>query len=400
MKRIFIIISLILSSIHPFTRSTVTAQTYVWKGGHVLVENPDSITFVKPDQGLQVYDSVANEAHIDYMFTYLTTDHAGKPCVMSAVLYLPYAQRSSKHIGKMALYNHYTIMSSHEAPSACSEEAFDLQAIALGKGMAVVAADYEGFGVTGDRVQAYCFGEANARASIDALLAAREWLAEQGYTLGDTILNYGYSQGGQTSMAALKLSQTEYRGKVHFTKTVAGAGPYDLRLTYRKFLEWQKIGQPAVLPMTLVTFNELYDLGINYKDVFIEPLASNVKSWIISKKFTTDEFRQLVNNDSIAKYMQPLYCDSTTTEMEYVLDYVDRMRITGDWTPDADTDVKLYHSLNDDIVAPENSQMMYQWLLSKGVQNAVLDTSSLTGLHTQSGQYFLLYVMSIDLMGW
>ena len=394
MKRILIPLFLLL-----FSLSSVMAQTYVWKNGHALVENPDSITFVKPQTGLQVYDSVSNETHFDYLFTYPTTDHAGKPCVMSAVLYLPPEQRASKHIGKMAMYNHYTIMSSNEAPGACSEASFDLQVIALGKGMAVVAADYEGFGATGDRVQAYCFGEANARASIDALLAAREWLTEQGYTLGDSILNYGYSQGGQTSMAALKLSQTEYRGRVHFTKTIAGAGPYDLRLTYRKFLEWQKIGQPAVLPMTLVTFNELYDLGINYKNVFYEPLASNVKSWIVSKKFTTDEFRTLVGSDSIAKYMKPLYCDSTTTEMEYVLGYVDRMRFTGDWTPDADTDVKLYHSMNDDIVAPENSIRMHQWLTSKGV-NAVLDTTSLTGRHTQSGQYFLLYVMSIDLMGW
>ena len=277
MKRILIPLFLLL-----FSLSSVMAQTYVWKNGHALVENPDSITFVKPQTGLQVYDSVSNETHFDYLFTYPTTDHAGKPCVMSAVLYLRPEQRASKHIGKMAMYNHYTIMSSNEAPGACNEASFDLQIIALGKGMAVVAADYEGFGATGDRVQAYCFGEANARASIDALLAARAWLTEQGYTLGDTILNYGYSQGGQTSMAALKLSQTEYRGRVHFTKTIAGAGPYDLRLTYRKFLEWQKIGQPAVLPMTLVTFNELYDLGINYKNVFYEPLASNVKSLSIS----------------------------------------------------------------------------------------------------------------------
>ena len=395
MKRILIPLFLLL-----FSLSSVMAQTYVWKNGHALMENPDSITFVKPQTGLQVYDSVNSASHVDYLFTYPTTDHAGKPCVMSAVLYLRPEQRASKHIGKMAMYNHYTIMSSNEAPGACNEASFDLQIIALGKGMAVVAADYEGFGATGDRVQAYCFGEANARASIDALLAARAWLTEQGYTLGDTILNYGYSQGGQTSMAALKLSQTEYRGRVHFTKTIAGAGPYDLRLTYRKFLEWQKIGQPAVLPMTLVTFNELYDLGINYKNVFYEPLASNVKSWIVSKKFTTDEFRTLVGSDSIANYMKPLYCDSTTTEMEYVLGYVDRMRFTGDWTPDADTDVKLYHSMNDDIVAPENSIRMYQWLVSKGVQNAALDTSSLTGSHMNSGMYFLFYVTTADLVGW
>jgi len=391
-----IILSVIVLSTFTFHFS-LSAQTYVWKNGHALMEDPDSITFVKPDRGLQIYDSVDNSSHIDYMFTYATNDYAGKPCVMSAVLYLMPEQITSKHIGKMAMYNHYTIMSSGDAPS---EGLFDLQAIGTGKGMAVVAADYEGFGASGDRIQAYCFAEANARASIDALLAAREWLTKQGYTLGDSILNYGYSQGGQTSMAALKLSQTEYRGRVHFTKTIAGAGPYDLRLTYRKFLEWHKIGQPAVLPMTLVTFNELYQLGINYKDVFFEPLASNVKSWLISKKFSPAELTDLVGTDIIANYIKPAYCDSTSAEMEYVLSYVDRMRFTDDWTPDADSDVKLYHSMNDDLVAPENSQMMYQWLVSKGVQNAVLDTTSLTGTHMASGMNFLLYAMTMDLRGW
>ena len=391
MKKIFTIVLLCAAM-------CARAQTYVWKNGHALIEDPDSITFVKPDMGLQVYDSVDDGVHFDYMFTYSTTDHAGNPCVMSAVLSLPSAKKVSKQIGKMAMYSHYTILRSDEAPSA--GQVFDLQAIGMSKGMAVVSADYEGFGATGDRTQAYCYAEANARASIDALLAAREWLVKQGYTLGDSILNYGYSQGGQTAMAALKLSQTEYRGRVHFTKTIAGAGPYDLRLTFRQFLDWQKIGMPAVLPMTMVTLNELYDLGIKDKEAFLEPLASNVRSWIISKKFSLNEFRDLLGTDSIARFMQPAYCDSTTVQMQRVLSYVDKMRFTDDWTPDTDTEVKLYHSLNDDIVAPENSQRMYEWLVSKGVQNAVIDTTSLTGTHLGSASFFLLNVITNDLSNW
>lgn len=392
MKRILILLS--LSTFH----FSLSAQTYVWKNGHALIEDPDSITFVKPDMGLQIYDSLDNDTHFDYMFTYPTVDYAGKPCVMSAMLSIPSAKKAGKQIGKMAMYSHYTIMRSDEAPSA--GQVFDLQAIGMSKGIAVVAADYEGFGATGDRIQAYCFAEANARASIDALLAAREWLTKQGYTLGDSILNYGYSQGGQTAVAALKLSQTEYRGRVHFTKTVAGAGPYDLRLTFCKFLEWQKIGQPAVLPMSMVALNELYQLGINDKDAFLEPLASNVKSWIVSKKFNMAEFKDLLGTDSIAKYIKPAYCDSTSAEMKRVLSYVDKTRFTDDWTPDSDTEVKLYHSLNDDLVAPENSLSMHQWLVSKGVQHAVLDTTSLTGTHLSSASYFLLNVITKDLSNW
>ena len=147
--------------------------------------------------------------------------------------------------------------------------------------------------VTGERVKgndyamAYCFGEANARASIDALLAAREWLKKEGYTLTDSIINFGYSQGGQTTVAAIKLSQNEYRGKVHFMKNYAGAGPYDLRLTFHKFLEWEKIGQPAVLPLTVITVNELIHMGLDYKQVFQSPLALPVHQTYI---FTVNQF--------------------------------------------------------------------------------------------------------------
>jgi hypothetical protein len=115
----------------------------------------------------------------------------------------------------MAMCNHYTITRSDECPTSPTRE-FELPDILVPIGFTVVSSDYEGFGETGDRVQAYCFGEANARASIDALLAAREWLQSSGYTLSDSIINYGYSQGGQTTVAAIKLSQSEYRGKVHF----------------------------------------------------------------------------------------------------------------------------------------------------------------------------------------
>ncbi len=60
----------------------------------------------------------------------------------------------------------------------------------------------------------------------------------------------------------------------------------------------------------------------------------------------------------------------------------------------------MYHSLNDDLVAPENSQRMYEWLVSKGAKKAVLDTSSLTGTHVESGTSFLFNVITKDLNNW
>ena len=389
MKKSFVVFCLLSLSAAVF--NLAEAQTYVWKNGHPLVTDPDSITFVKPDMGLQVYNTEDVGGATAYQYLYLTKDYTGAPVWMSAELMLTEEQISSKHISWMALYNHYTISRSDECPTAGNR---DLQKIAPPLQIAVVSADYEGFGETGDRVQAYCYGEANARASIDALLAAREWLVQEGYTLSDSIINYGYSQGGQTTVAALKLSQGEYKGRVHFMRNFAGAGPYDLRLTYRKFEDWQRIGQAAVLPLTVITFNELEHMNLDYKQVFKEPLASNVKSWIISKKFNTDELTELFGSDSLKYYMQPEYMDSTSAKMGVVLKEVDKQRLTTGWVPDADTDIRLYHSMKDDIVAPENTVEMYKFFEQNGVSKAVMDTTSLTEIHLDAGTQFAIKMIT------
>ena len=392
MKKSFVVFCLLSLSAAVF--NLAEAQTFVWKNGHPLVTDPDSITFVKPDLSARV-DTVKGAGFPTYDLRYLTKDYAGRPIWQSARMTLTSQQEETRHIGKMALYNHYTIARLDECPTAGK---FDLQAGALSAGFAVVAADYEGFGETGDRWQAYCYGEANARASIDALLAAREWLVAQGYTLGDTLINYGYSQGGQTTVAALKLSQTEYRGRVHFMKSIAGAGPYDLSLTYKKFLQWERLAQPVVLPMNIVTANELEHLGLNYKQVFKEPLATNVKSWIISKRFSTDEMSPLIGNDSLKYFIQPAYLDSTSAEVQYVLQQVEKNNLTRGWMPDPDTEVLLVHSLKDDIVPSDNTVAMHRFFQENGATNARIDTTSLSGSHTASGTSFLLTIV-LELQG-
>ena len=42
--------------------------------------------------------------------------------------------------------------------------------------------------------------------------------------------------------------------------------PYDLRLTFCKFIEWKRIGMPGVLPLTIAALNEIYHLGIKDKE--------------------------------------------------------------------------------------------------------------------------------------
>jgi len=291
----------------------------------------------------------------------------------------------------MALYNHYTIMSVSECPTAGNT---DMQLAAVTKGFAVVSADYEGFGETADKIQAYCFGEANARASIDALLAAREWLVGQGYTMSDSIINFGYSQGGQTTVAELRLSQTEYRGRVHFLKSIAGAGPYNLTLTYKNFVEWGRIAMPAALPLNVITLNELYGIGLDYDDVFKSPLSSNWKTWFVSKKFNMTEASELLGSDSLHVFIQPQYLDTASAETRQVTAYTDRLNVMQGWTPDADTRLKIYHSQQDDVVPFGNSRELYRFFENQGCNNVAIDSVSLNVGHSVSGMMFIIALMT------
>jgi len=384
MRRIFIIFSLFIFHL------SLSAQTYVWKAGKPLVVNPDSITFVEPDMGLQVVEASETSDSYDVKFLYLTQDYMGRPQWQSALLQLSTNQVQSKHIGVMALYNHYTIMSAAECPTAGNT---DMQKAALAKDFAVVSADYEGFGETSDKIQAYCFGEANARSSIDALLAAREWLVGQGYTLSDSIINFGYSQGGQTTVAEVRLSQTEYRGRVHFLKSIAGAGPYDLTLTYKTYMEWKKLGMAAALPLTVITLNELYGLGLAYDRMFQSPLSSNWKTWFVSKKFTMDEASELLGSDSLPDFIQPEYLDPTSAETKQMTAYTDRLNVMQGWTPDADTRLQIYHSQQDDVVPFGNSRELYRFFENQGCNNVTIDSVSLNLGHETSGMMFIIALM-------
>lgn len=383
-----------LSLVVSLLATWVTAQTYVWKDGNPLVTDPDSITFVQPDTGLQVTSTTS----VQINFKYKTKDYAGKPVWMSASLLLTPNQKASKHVGMMAMYNHYTIMRSDECPTAGK---IDVQLAPFSVGMAVVSADYEGFGQTDERVQAYCFGEANARASIDALLAAREWLVDQGYTLGDTILNFGYSQGGQTTIAAIKLAQSdEYRDRVHFTKSIAGASPVDLDLTFRSFLQSETLSLVAALPQTIISINELLGLGLDYKNVFQPVISNHWRSWFVSKKFNTDEINELVGVNDLASIMKPAYLDPASEEVKSLINVTKTFDLTSGWTPDADTDLLIIHSQNDDVVPYANSDKLYQFFTDAGAQNVALDNTTLTKGHLDSGTDFVVYLGGSYLPQW
>lgn len=303
-----------------------------------------------------------------YNFAYPSVDPSGRPIMLSGTITMDDEVSRETPANGMVLYNHFTIYRADQCPTRGE---LSMQALAKGLGLITVSADYYGFGVTEHHHQAYCMSLYNARTCIDALLAARQLLAQMGFSWDDVLFNVGYSQGGQTSMAVVRLAAEQYPD-LDITYTLAGAGSYDLPATYRKFLDATISGMPSTVVSVMLAYNEFGRMGLQMDDMFIEPVLSNIDDWFYSKKYTREEIDELVGSLSIADYVTPAMLDVNSPEGSALMTALDGDNLCHGWTPRGDEHIMLFHSSKDITVPVVNTQNMYDFLVSKGVQNVDL----------------------------
>jgi hypothetical protein len=235
-----------------------------------------------------------------------------------------------------------------------------------GSGLITVSADYYGFGVTEDKQQAYCIGSVNAQASVDALIAARQLLKSMGYQWNDVLFNAGYSQGGQTSMAVLRLVTEKYPD-IHITYTFAGGGSYDIPETYRQFIQTGTTAMPSTVISVLLAYNEYFSLNIPRKDVFVEPTLSHIDDWVLSKRFTREEIDQKVGSGEISAFATPTMLDLNSDLSKQFMAAFEKDNLSKGWSPRKGDKVLITHNRSDGAVPVVNAEKMYELFLSKGL---------------------------------
>ena len=91
-----------------------------------------------------------------------------------------------------------------------------------------------------------------------------------------------------------------------------------------------------------------------------------------------------------------LHLSSPLVESKHigVMAYSDLLNVMTDWSPDADTELKIYHSKADDFVPFENSRELYRFFDSHGCSHVSIDSTSLTETHLSSGTQFTAVLMT------
>ena len=305
----------------------------------------------------------------NYNFLYPSKDPYGNTVMLSGTISMGPEVTKDKPARGLMLYNHYSIF---QADECASKGKLDMQDKVRGSGLIVISPDGYGFGSTENQPQAYCMANHNAQASVDALIAAKQLLTQEGYLFGDILINIGYSQGAQTTIGVLKLVSEKYPN-IHFTRTLAGAGPYDLTETYRQLIEQDKVGMSSNAISVLLAYNEYCHLGLSRNELFREPVLSHIDDWILSKKYKRQEIDEKIGEVKLTDCLTPDLSDMENSISQCFIQAFNRENLCKGWTPRKDENILLFHSTIDQTVPPSNTSLLYQFLKEQGVENIELD---------------------------
>ena len=243
-------------------------------------------------------------------FSYVSTTATGQPVWLTGRMSWP-KEGEAKNI---IVGCHSTITDDASCPSKNLSPISEcgIASAMFASNALVVFPDYEGFGSTVDRPQAYLCQEATARQVVDGVIAAREELVNRhhgGIHYNHKTVVVGYSQGAAVAMAVQKYLEKGFTGEkpkaeaLHFAGTVCAGGPYDPLATIKKYVSDDRIFMPVIVPLMFKGVCENHPLlagQCKAEDfLYADFLNSGIFGWLNDKNLTTNDIQQKLCEYSI-----------------------------------------------------------------------------------------------------
>lgn len=364
-------------------------NTFLDQGGLDYMIDPSYMALIKMlAPGLL---SKSSDQLKSYTFMYPSIDPKGNIVYLSAIMYIP-ASAVNSSVKGIVLANHFSIGKNEERPTAGN----DFHKIAAWADFAVVIPDYNGFGEDAANPQAYLNPEVAGCCDINALLAARWILKDKtvNVSVGAKLYNIGYSQGGFNGMANERYVAQNPNLNLHFTKTFVGGSPFDPSVIWEEYLADNYPHAVGYLPITICSFNECEKLGLDYKKMFKEPLASHVQDWILSKNYTVEEISSKVGATSVKSILTDSMLDTSSAQYKALIAVAKKYSLCEGWAPQAGSNISVYHSTQDDVVPYACYTKMKEYMQTAGTGSTVTFTDGEGGSHTSAAAQWLLPILS------
>ena len=398
-----------------------------------------------------------------FSFNYPSTSGDGQPVTLSALACMPDGGGDEAEINNVIAGCHITIAANKDCPTEYNTSGDMFSDIFLTMSLAssnlgtqkdlayhnlVILPDYEGYGITKDRVHPYLCSEITARQVTDAVRYGIQ-LYQNDIQLENIRLPFrqdwrtictGYSQGGAVALATQRFIEEQgLSSELHLAGSLCGDGPYSPLVTILDYMEQDKEGKeisiPVVIPLMLKGMCDYDEELANHQvsDFLNERfLETGVLNWIASKDMTIDDiisaWRYFYKNgkDGDSTYYKSVLTSSGKVILRNILkpelyDYFSELldkypdystrnipmpeggtpakdlhralennNLTTGWIPTHP--VCLYHSTHDEVVPFQN----YQIAESNFGEQVTLYPSLLNGKHVDTGMEFFVSNQRFD----
>ena len=315
------------------------------------------------------------------VYEYPSNDVDGKDVTISGVIMIPSdILDGSVPCDGVIMFNHATL-SSPEGALSVGGYALDAVSAILSNPLKpnyiVVASDYIGYGSSIDHNVCYISGDTNGRNALDGLLAARQLFDDRQIPQGKYLFNMGFSQGGTESMFAAKLTDTEekYRS-IRFDKTFSGGGPLDFEQIYSIYVQRDACEDIADVALMLISVNENYRLGIDYKDMFQEPMASHALEYFRTKRKRVVSELGVSSKDSIHEVLTPEFMNLNSAPAKKLRAKLKEISLTAGWEPDTTKNYYIEHCRHDNYVPIQCVRHIIPWMKEKGFRPSLVPGKS------------------------
>ncbi|MBO0937522.1 prolyl oligopeptidase family serine peptidase [Fibrella sp. HMF5335] len=346
----------------PILSSSTQVGFYTNAALKKLVTSNDSLTYKPADYEVTVHRIV-----------YKTTLEDGVQVTASGVVFVPKQLTPAVKPYPLLSYQHGTAFSNADALSSgnLAIASFSYPLLYATYGYIVACPDYIGYGEARRQLpHRYQHRQTLAQATVDMLLATKEFLAKEGIKSSTQTFLTGYSEGGYASLAAQKLIEEKYADKISLAGSSCGAGPYAMSAFFDYVTHKPTIGGVAnhIYAWQTLSYNSTYNVNKPISYYFKSPYAEQIglsldnarKITVSFDKICTDAFRAEVQDGTSA-------FGKALADNDLV-----------DWSTQVPT--RLIHSQQDEIIPYLATQQVYAGLTKRGSKKLNL-VSFKTGYH-------------------
>jgi len=351
----------------------------------IILQRGDLITATKMNdittseiKGVLAVTGVSTNLNPEYSvemikLSYSTVNGNGEQTTASGALFIPVSSGTFP----MMSYHHGTLVKRSNVPTYLGSNSTEGMVGVLGASMGFISClpDYLGLGDS-QEVHPYLQSELSASASIDMLIAAKNYCDEKDISYSNNLYICGYSEGGYVTMATQKKLEASYSSQFQLKASAPMAGPYNVEATADGLLSVDTYSSPALIGFILFSYAEYYD-NLNLTAVFNAPYATQIPTLFDGTK-NLATINASLTTDMTALLNQTFVTDFNTNS-NHSLRLTFRENSLLNWYPK--TPIRLYHSVADEIV-PYEISVNAQQVLSANSSSTVELITVQTGSHT------------------